>query len=311
MHAHRRYSRAFLAVVLTLFLVGLPTGAQALYHEDKPVNVGPNNPEVEHDYPPIPVNMPAANQDEDVQDATMGPEQCKTAAYCDTIPMSFSATPGQLTSFALQISWSLDARPEGDPAGAGSTDLDIYLYKDEIQTTRDQQGNATEEHVYTIEGNAATSHQPELILLADMRPSSPTLKYWIVVLQWSGTSPYHFKAKYAEGSVPDLSEFEGIGNRPFKLPTGSAFNPKTGALALKPKADEAVAEGPGLPNVKVPGPDGELSDYGLLAVKGQATEQRRRNMTPLIVLVVALLILGGSTFAFFYVRSRRQAEEAS
>lgn len=230
-----------------------------------------------------------------------GVEECRTtaAASCDTIPFILDVPKGFIHLTILTMSFD-----HGDPGdtGVGANDLDLFVYEWNGKT------NTAGAPVYESVGSAASQSQPEVFKVADIPARSADNPYWLVVVNFTGSSAYTMKGELRPQSQDFSVPGSGSTPRPRQIttqPTKPAI-PKAAESSL-PQFSEAENEK--LPAVKVPGADGELAELPLVAIRGQVQEQKASNRTPLVIGTVALLALAAATFAFFFIRSRRRSEE--
>ena len=287
----KRKPPLFAVVLAAITLVLLPwSPAVGLDRSDMPIEVSESKPEMSRDYPVIAVFDPGP---------VFGtPDDCKTVPTCDYIPLVLKQSPDLLYRLVLTLSF--------EQAGGGN-DFDMYIFQGACGPDPD-----SGEEVCDWEqiGSGASQSMPEVAKFADLEPSSKKNVYAIVINDFTGSSPYNIKAQLFPAKLGSLDfESDTVKPRPRQIETKSpSLKPNAGgALPVEP---DSAGEETAL-KVKVPGPDGELTDMPLVAIKGQATPQKAPNRTPLVVLAVAVVVLGASTFVFFKIRGRNAGEEVT
>lgn len=149
------------------------------------MTIGPGNPVVEKDYPPLGANEPSG--------AFTNPKCAdKPGHFCDVIPMTFIGPAGGGNDFvvSVELSWKATPVPQGIEQ---SNDLDMYLFEDPVDPKNTG-----------AVAKSGSSNIPERAGIAQ-----PKLrKYQIVVYNFAGVSEgFHVKLTYYPGGAyrPDES----------------------------------------------------------------------------------------------------------
>lgn len=296
---------AFVAVLLLLLPFSPAAGSDMT---DKPIRVRLDPKVYEQEYLPIPAQNPVTPNVQD-QPTEPNPENCKTLPSCDTIPMIIDIPAD--ASYKLIITLSFEHLE-------GGNDLDAYFFNDVLEpdptgqksdTCTPAPGEETRCKRFRM-GNAATGGEPEVAKFADLYPTSPDNVYWIVINCFSGATSYKIKAEVSQPKL-GVFDFDDPQRSPRALVSPSKSSPSkpvSGGSTLPQVPEPVVDTGP---KVKVPGPDGELTEMPLTAIKGQATPEKAPDRTPLIVITIAVVVMGLATFVFFKIRGRQNATEST
>lgn len=224
---------------LLMAAVGGPAGTSSALEQTQGLRVAENET-VAQEYKPIPVFNPAP--DDAVTGSRITPEDCKTAAWCDVIPLEV-VTPPDLANeeeffVRVKLEWETRNIP-GNPVTPDTralNDLDLYVWDE------------PEGEVELAMG--ATEQEPEELAL--FRPTKG--RYQIVVANYLGPNTgYRLTATYKpEPIIPPFESLEPI----FELPPLPAEAPVFEMPAEEPEP-EPVAPLPdfsGLPVEAPPAP---------------------------------------------------------
>lgn len=222
-------------------------------------------------------------------DSAHNPERCKVVAYCDTIPMILGVPPSQ--PYTLTVTTSFEHLE-------GVNDLDIYYWQGIGENTRDQ---FDDKPVWTRMDRSATGSMPEERSFLDLPPTSETVHYVIVVLNWSGYSAYKVKGEISPNTLP--------ANDRTPVPRQIAdSNPKPAARGKPPAAagvptiSEGDAAGPRF--IEEHSRYGNLEELPPVANRDRDDSESERSRTFPMVAAIVLVALGGGVFAFRFIRSR-------
>ena len=215
----RRLIQFGLIGLVVAAMSGPATPSSAL--EQAPGLTVAENQTVAQEYQPIPIFNPAP--DNDATGSNMSPDVCKTAAWCDVVPLEV-VVPAGLGSedeffVRVKLEWETNKVP-GNPLMQGTrtvNDLDLSVWDDPQGEMELAMG--------------ASELEPEELTL--FRPTKG--RYQLVVTNYLGPNTgYRLTATYkAEPIIPPFESLEPI----FELPPLPAEAP-----AFEPPAEEAEPE---------------------------------------------------------------------
>jgi hypothetical protein len=205
------------ALGLLMAAVGGPVGPSSALEQTQGLRVGENET-VAQEYKPIPVFNPAPDNPK------IKPEDCKTAPWCDVIPLEIVTPPNlpdEMEFFVrVKLEWETENIP-GNPVTPDTravNDLDLYVWDD-------PQGDVEQ-------AMGASEQEPEELAL--FRPTKG--RYQIVVVNYLGPNTgYRLTATYKPEPIhPPFESLEPVFELPPLPPEAPVFEPPAEVTETEP-----------------------------------------------------------------------------
>lgn len=180
----RRLAQLGALGLLVAMLAGSAMPSSAL--EQEGLKVAENETDA-REYQPIPLFNPAP----DTAAVDTSPESCRTAAWCDVIPLDVVRAPGVGPDdeyfVQVKLEWETDEIPENEVTGEARTtnDLDLYVWDDDPEAPAPRY-------------MSASVGEPE-----ELSMFRPVGRYWVVVANYLGfNTGYRLSAHYEPNPLP-------------------------------------------------------------------------------------------------------------
>ena len=228
---------------LVVAALGGPMGTSAALEQAEGLTVGEDET-VAQEYPPLATFNPAP--DDPATGSKVEPEDCRTATWCDIIPLEV-VTPADLGEeeeffVRVKLEWeteNIPASPATDNETRAANDLDLYVWDD-------PEGEAEV-------ASASTNQEPEELAL--FRPTAG--RYQIVVANFLGPNTgYRLTATYKnEPLIPPFESLEPVFELPPPPSEAPAFEPMPEVPEPEPVEAPPASSGVPVPESPVAAPD--------------------------------------------------------
>ena len=264
------------------------------------VVLGAERPVVEQTYPPLLGKPPRQGT------ANINPLLCKRDDYnfCDMIKLTMDPQ-GKYSLYSVRVSLSWPPpRREQDADGndnVDGNDMTLGVWEpdpSQVDPTYDGKvrGAWTGDNAYT---------HPEVVFVGTDSPD-PKVFYLIVNNSSSQGAAavnkgYTIRAEFIEtdlGAIPGSNKKKGENSFSYTIPPPKTTPKSTDTGA--PEPEETI-------KVKVPGADGELTEMTVPVFVKSANKKAEEGTSPVIPILIAIVLLGGGGFLYFFVWRRGRA----